>query len=147
MTRLPSVPLSEEAQEDARDLVLEAVNATEEGSPLATAEICARTGLGPSQARAALRDLAAQGEVRRLETDVWAPARVVPTPATRPAQVSARDFTDDELRRARERHGTTSTCPHCGIHGNIDQAFGWRRMRPDDTDLVPQSWCMTCRRG
>ena len=51
----------------------------------------------------------------------------------------------DELRRAREQHGTVTSCPKCGKQGDIDALFGWRRMKPGRDQIHPQSWCLECR--
>lgn len=56
-----------------------------------------------------------------------------------------RFFSLEELRHAREVHGTTRTCTACGVRGNIDQMFGWRRMTPGGTEIRPQPQCYNCR--
>ncbi len=91
----------------------------------------------------ALRDLAEQGEVTKLGTDTWRGISLS-KPVQRPKTLEG-TFTEDELLRARARHGSTTTCPHCNKDGDIDTSFGWRRMRPEDSEPVPQSWCVKCR--
>lgn len=124
------------------DAVLQVLSTTDEA--LSTDEICARVGVSQVRdVRVALRDLAELGEVSRVGTDYWrgiSVAKPVPKPKTHEGK-----FTEDELRRARARYGLTSICPHCAKTGDTDTLFGWRRMRSDDLDIVPQSWCFDCR--
>jgi hypothetical protein len=54
-------------------------------------------------------------------------------------------FTEEEKGRARQKWGMSKECPRCGGHGNIDEAFGWRRMKPGDTEISPQAQCYACR--
>ena len=51
-----------------------------------------------------------------------------------------------ELSEARKRYGRRKTCPRCGLEGDIDLNFGWRRMRREDDYVVPQSHCTECRK-
>jgi hypothetical protein len=91
--------------------------------------------------RIALRDLAEEAEVLKDASGRW-------TAVAKAAEVRGppvHDFAEAELRRARQRFGTTTTCPSCGKRGDIDRLFGWRRMHPEDADLQPQSWCIQCR--
>jgi hypothetical protein len=55
-------------------------------------------------------------------------------------------FTEDEKAEARKVWGDTMLCVRCRKTGNVDDAFGWRRMRPGDTTIRPQAWCLECRR-
>ena len=88
----------------------------------------------------ALRDLLEAGDIRKDEYGYWRAAP--PPPENEP---TGRNFTPAELRRARERYGTTTECPKCGKKRNIEPLFGWRRMDPEDHDIVPQSQCVACR--
>lgn len=126
----------------AADAVLQVLSTTDEA--LSTDEICARVGANRVRdVRIALRDLAEQGEVSRIGSDRWR-GLSVPEPAQKPKPYVGK-FTEDELRRARARHGPTARCPHCNKLGDIDSSFGWRRMQREDPDIVPQSWCFDCR--
>ncbi len=129
--------------ESADDLVLQILSATDQA--LSTEEICSRLGPGRTakDVRVVLRDLAQKGDVSRLGPDTWRGV-VVPEAVHAPAAEEPR-FTDDELVRARARHGSTTSCPHCRKVGDIDTRFGWRRLHREDSDIVPQSWCFDCR--
>lgn len=54
-------------------------------------------------------------------------------------------ITEEEKSRARTKYGMSKTCPHCGVSGDIDELFSWRRMRPGDLDVAPQAQCKSCR--
>ncbi len=130
----------------ATDAVLEVLSRTEE--PLTTDEVFARVGPGRAlrEVRVALRDLVEQGDVTKLGQDKWQGVGI----AARPRETVTHEgcsgrFTEDELRRARHRYGATKDCPRCSKTGDIDAQFGWRRMRREDHDIVPQSWCFDCR--
>ena len=127
--------------EDIKDAVLSIVSAADE--PLTAEEICDRIRPPPElrDVRIALRDLSSDNEVLKDSSQRWKVTAKAPLVTDAPAH----DFTDDELRRARQRHGTISSCPNCRKRGDIDRLFSWRRMHPDDRDLVPQSWCIACR--
>jgi hypothetical protein len=127
----------------ATDSILQVLSTTDEA--LTTDQICARVGSRRSlrDIRVALRDLAEQGEVLRLDPDTWRGISLL-KPAQKPKTHGGK-FTEDELRRARARHGPTTRCPHCNKVGDIDTLFGWRRMRPEDSEIEPQSWCFECR--
>lgn len=127
----------------ATDVILQILSTTDEA--LTTEQIRARVGSNRSvkDFRIALRDLADQGEVARLGTDTWRGISI-----SKPAQnlkANEGSFTEDELRHARARYGPTTRCPHCNKVGDIDSLFGWRRMRPEDSEIEPQSWCFKCR--
>jgi hypothetical protein len=127
--------------EEIEDAVLAILSA---GTPPLTAEeICSKMQPSPAirDVRVALRELSSAGEVLKDTSQRWsAVAR-----AAEPHYPPRHDFTDAELKRARQRFGTMSKCPNCGKQGEIDRLFGWRRMHPDDPDLQPQSHCITCR--
>lgn len=127
----------------ATDAILQVLSTTDE--VLTTEQICARVGSIQSvrDIRVALRDLAEQGEVNRLSPNTWRGSSLA-KPAQKP-KTHEGNFTEDELRRARTRHGPTTRCPHCEKIGDIDTHFGWRRLRPEDSEIVPQSWCFDCR--
>lgn len=132
-----------DTQWDDDDAILQVLSTTEEA--LTTDQICARVGSSRPlrDVRVALRDLAEQGEVIRLNPDTWR-GRSLSEPTQKPKTHGGK-FTEDELRRARTRHGSTRKCPRCNEVGDIDTLFGWRRMRPEDSELEPQSWCLECR--
>lgn len=131
------------SREDVIDAVLGALGATEDS--LTTDEIhrSVDPDANPAVIRVALRELTKEGEVESQSGGRW---KVRAPPLAPPTVRSSGGFTDAELHRARERFGTTAVCPHCGLVGNTDQDFGWRRMRKEDSDVVPQSWCFGCRR-
>lgn len=125
------------------DAILQVLSTTDE--TLTTDQICVRIGSSQplKDVRVALRDLAGQGEVIRLGPDTWR-GRSLLKPTQKP-QLHRGKFTEDELRRARARHGPTTRCPRCNKDGDIDTLFRWRRMRPEDSEIEPQSWCLECR--
>jgi len=129
------------ANEEDQDAVLCVLCAADQ--PLSVEEIGARAqpSLEPRQVRIALRELAERGDALKGEDGRWKAPRPPPEAKTRGAQ----EFTDDELRRAREQHGTVTSCPKCGKQGDIDALFGWRRMKPGRDQIHPQSWCLECR--
>jgi hypothetical protein len=132
------VCMGSESSEDERDVVLTVLSSTERA--LTDAEICSRVkpALELRQVRIALRDLAASDDVAKDESGRWK-ARV-PTPELRQSS-----FSEAELKRARARFPGPKSCPECGKMGNIEPLFGWRRLNPEDTDIVPHSWCSACR--
>ena len=67
------------------------------------------------------------------------------TGQTQEAHVGSGAFTEDEKATARKSFGIVKECPACGKSGNIDDLFGWRRMKPEDRDIAPQSQCKDCR--
>lgn len=126
------------------DAVLDVLGTTDES--LTAEEISARIpdGAPVKDVRLALQRLHRSGDVSKVSDDCWRAVAVEPPPP-RPPPGIAGNFTQDELRRARERHGTTKDCTKCGKRGDIDQRFGWRRMRPHDVDIEPQAQCTDCR--
>lgn len=129
--------------EGATDAVLQVLSTTDEA--LTTDQICARVGSSPTvrAVRVALRDLAEQGEVTRLGLDTW--RGVALSEPVQEVKTNEGKFTEYELLRARAQHGPTTSCPHCKKVGDIDTRFGWRRLHPEDAEIVPQSWCFECR--
>jgi Ribonuclease R winged-helix domain len=134
--------LDQTRNDDVRDAVLSVLCAVD--APLSAEEIRAKLQrhYDIREVRIALRDLAENGDIARHDVNRWSAIAAPPASAT----AVGHDFTEAELERARQRHGTNGKCPHCGKHGDIDRLFGWRRMRPHDEELQPQSWCIECRR-
>ena len=127
--------------EELADLVLSVLSAAD--SPLSDEDI--RLSMQPHpnvrEVRIALRHLAEQREVLKNSSGRW-------LAITKPPEVRAHprhDFSEAELQRARQVHGTTTSCPNCGKRGDIDRLFGWRRLHPENPDIQPQSWCVQCR--
>lgn len=54
--------------------------------------------------------------------------------------LTSRAFSEAELKKARQEHGPKKVCPHCNEECDIDDGFGWRRMRPGTDDIRPQAW-------
>ena len=127
--------------EELQDSVLSILSAA--SAPLPVEDICGRMRPTPAvrDVRIAPRELCDQGEALKDASQRW-------SAVAKTAELhdhAGHDFTASELQRARQRFGTTTTCPNCGKHGDIDRLFSWRRMHPEDRDLHPQSYCIKCR--
>src|SRR6266446_5271205 len=107
------------ATEEIRDAVLSVLSAAD--SPLTAEQI--RLRMQPRsevrEVRIALRDLTEEGEILKHPSGHW--SAVVKAPEVRNRR--GHDFTEAELQRAREVHGTTTTCPNCGKRGDVDRLF------------------------
>ena len=128
------------SDDEIEDAVLDVLGAADE--PLSAEEVQSRIAESPPlrAVRVALRDLAEGPEVVRQGLHRWRASEPSPIAVERRRS----GFTRDEVERARARYQTTD-CPHCGKHGDVHTLFGWRRLKPEDKDLAPQSWCFTCR--